>query len=469
MELTASIIMYKETLIQSMKDEAHSLHNTENSNKLLDLIDVAEKTVGPDGTIYVSPKIKGIYQQVQARTYWLSLGVAESDVDVLLDRDSKWIYSVPYESFISALHDPTDVTSEFLYNVYEPLYKPVQPMLNDSGLYKGVFNDHTLERHIARLQTISGYIRMPKRTRANLNALAIAIKGHDTGAAEHRPSHAYQAEITHLLFLGQEIFANSVLSEIVLAIRHHDERVVVPMIKDLRETIEKAEDISPEEKSELFLQAYSEWFTVLDSLVRLIDKLDNGRSRMPNLDLKDAVHNDDHISCNSVFYMNGRNLEQHLRYEEDRFIYSLHLLLTPDEEHFIDRGSSATYIKEDNNEERIVVAKSMKDAFHKLGVSYFETSTENFGKLYHERMLLIVLDTFNSNPDINEVVIEFVDPTNGFTITNGEYVSIKPLKLAFHRTTVFDEMSLLEKIGKGDMTMKELSFTLNNPEKNSKE
>ena len=446
-------------LIETMNSEANKLQNPANKTQLDKLIAYPEQAVEIDGRLYVFPKFRGQYVRVLAKDYWPSIGIPQEAIDKLLDAEGKWIYRVPLEQFMNAMSGSAQDFSEYLYHVYEPIYKPVQPMLNASGGYPGVFNDHTLERHILRLQMIANHVRIPNLPQFEVNMLATAITGHDSGSP-HRTSHSYLAEVIHLLVLGEKILDDEYFTQILLAMRHHDERVSLPIIEDIKEEAHALKNVSSQERSQFFLERFSRWFSVFDSLMRLIDKLDNGQSRLPNqaeID-EDIINGDSHISCNSLFKMG--NLEDHIQYSGDTFRYTLHLALSPDQE-FISPKNIETYVRPETGETRIKIAKSMRDAFLQYGISYFESNTELFGQLYHERILLIALDSFNSSPDVNKVVVKFMDPARHYELSKThETIFVPPIVLTFHRDSILEEMELLKAVGEKKLTMKELAVHL---------
>lgn len=460
----------EKSIITKMSEEAARL-SADNQAQLTPLIGLASQAVIND-KLFAFSKVDGQKIAISAREQWSKIGVASPVIDTLLSKNSEWVYKIPAGVFLNALDDSHTNFSNYAHTIFRPLYKPVQPMLNHSG--KKVeygFNDHTLEIHIHHLLLILDALPIPALIEKLKNLLVAYIYAHDIGNSIERSSHSYQAEVLLSLIFGEIIVLIETFEALLKAVRHHDERVVMPIIHDLEATT-RSIPASTKEQSEEFLSQYGQWFSQLDSLLRLVDKLDNGRSRLPHDKgvTQESIQDDEHIFLNALFYLDGDNLDRHIRCEEkrtgkQRFVYSLHFLLGPDERFIVEATekknrrrphAQALHLNEATNKNEIHVPNQLREDFKKKGKTYFESATEHFIQLYHERILLIALDTFNANPDVDEVSIEFIDPFGAFYTKEKLQVVIKPLSLSFTRANILGEMVHLHSVGQRSLQVKDL-------------
>lgn len=419
---------------------------------LLELLAVADLAVGSTDQLNVVVSEGKNYSAVPADRFYRHLDIGESTIDALFNADGSLKRTESPDKILNGIEDPPELFLEWLYQFCRPFYEPIQAVLDETGHNPEIgFNNHELDKHIIFLINLLSYIlRENKMNPREINLLLVAIFMHDMGNAFNRFAHPEISDLMQLRIFGSDISQIEEFSAYRSAIHYHDEKISTRIISSMVNEVKDRNNLTELQKSKVFLAMYKSKFSMIDSLMRLVDKLHFGRGRVLNTrGLSAESIKDSHIVVNSLFHLDGEKLSDHIKVTEDEYgRRSLKIVatftLTPDEK-FIHHTSGIVVSKNRTGAQELRVPPQMRKDFKEKGVVYLASTFKTFVELYSERMVLMALDSFRINPTLSEVTFEFIDPRKEFVDKNGNNVRVNPYIITLNRESILDQVQIMKR------------------------
>jgi hypothetical protein len=438
--------------IAAKQGEIETLASEQDRKYLGEMLAVAEQsTATSELKVMVSDGAGHI--AVPAADYYRTLGVTPHKISTLFDERKRLKYTFSPDLLINGTDDKTAEFTDWMYELVRPLYEAVQLYLDETGHDPEIgFNNHELDLHIHALLILASFLCSDGAlSQKDKNLLMAAIMMHDIGNAFNRFAHPEIGDLMQLHIFGEDIGKIDEFTSYREAIHYHDEKISSRIITDLMSKIEADPTITPEDRSQAFMTAFGERFSIITSYLRMVDKAHFGRDRIKNTrPLTQKSFKDEHIMLNALFHLDIQRLDEHFNFEEKedgkrRFSLTATFSLSPSES--IPESYEVFHNKNRTGEVELFVPEAMKKAYKENGILYFSSGYARFVHLYYDRMMLMALDVFNMYPDVDEVNFNFIDPRRRFLNKKGEEVFVSPYTLVLNREQIFDQMQMMKRVG----------------------
>lgn len=323
-----------------------------------------------------------------AREYLLSLGIDESSVDMLFDKEGNWKYKVD-EQINPFSFTPRDLEAKLLDNL-KPIYDLVSRSLD--SVHELGFAKHDIP-HITdvtdEVRRILDEVDADQKTKI-IGVIAAVI--HDLGNILSRKHHSKLSPLIFKLTFPGFIISREDWFRVKDAVVYHDEPVIFEEINSWSVT-------SSVDKVALFRKTFQK-----ETLALLVsDKTRVNRKRLSdkNQTMK-AIDENEHYEVNLL----GQTDAIVIKRDSAEVKFNYHPYATGDEA----KNYPGFFKKSKHFGYRASVSKDAKE-LHKFGtpIDNFSTWRHKYWKIYSERTVLVVYALFALFPHIERVKIQMID------------------------------------------------------------